>query len=674
MVETPTPPTPTVVRRPAVPDASIQVLKASDGSRAWTFLYDDAACPVASSGRVEVYRGTVLGEGEVPRRAVAKVLRHPTAGARNAAVMNAGIAFASGAGPSFLCSNCEGGTGSLQDAALVEEDCGISLRDVLINADAPVPGPGVAKPLFPPGCDTNGVAYKIFFDLCAHMAVLHRAGYAHCDIRPGNVAVRRFGPRPEDIRATLIDFETLTPLTGLVVAASNEYRALVEEYLGRAPLPLELDVACVHMVLGQLRRREAAPTPAMARACGEWLDGEFRLAHEGPYGCLRQVGSHDFEALGRRLGLVPVGSLASRDLPALASCTGFLDYLGCRWIRESHERGPELIEVGVRLRDGASAREAAATELAELITNCVYELREEGDGRISLARFARWARDNGRELPDPQALGVGSVEDAVRLVRREGRLPGIALDHRATLALTSEQVRAKQRINRAGKERIAVLATELIVDCVRGRRDFASPRPAAPKTIFVDGGSTTQGIIEGLCDLVMGDGLTNVRIVTPSVRHAARLSECFMDKGCDDHYDTVSLYVAGGLVRPGTQSTISQAVGIKNQVGALKGVLGRRGRFGAACFDLAFLGASRLSSNGAVTTTGGVSLENKIPALDAREPYIVLDSTKVQDPPFDHGLASLAQHPRLRVITNRCDGNPVLAQVAKRFPGRILLV
>ena len=663
---------PTVVRRRAVADGSLRALSVGDGSRTWTFLYDDAAQVVASSGRVEVYRGTVIAPGEEPRRAVAKVLRHAQAGARNAAVMNAGIALASGAGPAFLYSNCEHDG----QAVLVEEDCGVALRDVLDNGACAVPGAGAPKPLFGPTVDAatqERVAHKVYFDLCAHMAALHAAGHAHCDIRPGNIVLRRFGPRPDDVRATLIDFETLAPLAGGAPGACNEYAPYARSYLGRDPLPLEMDVLYATMVLCQLERQEAVPTDETARMCFERLDRSFKLAHPGQYGCLRDVGSRDFGVLGERLGLEPIGALGLLDVPKFYAIAGHLDYLGCRWMREASERNHGLVEMGVRKPDEAARREAAVTELVELVTNCVYELREEGDGRISLARFARWVRDGGHTMPDPAVLGTPSVEDAVRAAWHAGRLPGIDLDHRATMSLVSEQVRAKQRINRTGKERIAALASDLIVACVRGERDFASTRPTAPKTVFVDGGSTTQGIIEGLCELVERDGLTNVRIVTPSVRHAARLSECFMDKGCDDHYDAVSLYVAGGLVRPGTQSTISQAVGIKNQVGVLKGALGRRGRLGAARFDLAFLGASRLSSNGLITTTGGVSLENKLPALDARNPYVVLDSTKVQDPPFEHVLARLEGHPNVRVIVDRTDANGVLAQVVQRFAGRIVL-
>lgn len=671
MAEAPTPERPTVVRRREVDDASPHALRVDDGGRVWTFLYDDAARPVASSGRVEVYRGTVLAEGESPRRAVAKVLKHAQAGARSVAVMNAGIALASGAGPAFLYSNCEHDNATV----LVEEDCGVSLRDVLGDPSMRIPGPGAAKPLFPPGAESTyaAVTRKIYFDLCAHMAALHMAGHAHCDIRPGNIALRRFGPRPDDVRATLIDFETLAPLTGGFPAVHNEYLPHVRDYLGRDPLPLEMDIAYAVMALCQLERREYALTPEVVQAFGHRLDDGFKLAHPGQHGCLRDVGSRDFRVLGEQLGLVPIADMRVPEVPKFYAVAGHLDYLGCRWLREMSERSNDLVEAGLRCPDEAAARAACVDRLVELVTNCVYELREEGDGRISLARFARWVHDGAHELPEPHALGAASIEDAVRAAWHAGRLPGIDIDHRATMSLVSEQVRAKQRINKVGKERIATLAIDLIVQCVRGERDFASLRSSAPKTVFVDGGSTTQEIVEGLCELIAQGSLANVRIVTPSVRHAARLSECFMDKGFDDHYDAVSLYVAGGLVRPGTQSTISQAIGIKNQVSVLRGALGRKGRLGASRFDVAFLGASRLSTNGVVTTTGGVSLENKFPALEARSPYVVLDSTKVQDPPFEHVLTSLDANPNVRVIVDRNDANEVLSEVVRRFGERIVL-
>lgn len=691
---------------PVAPVAAMSTLCGCDDGTAWRFFYDDASAPIVSSERVTIHRGTVLLEGAFPVPAVAKEF-NTVGGVRASAVKKAGMALASGAGPSFCYSNCDGLTGRPGAPArtvLVEQDCGVSLRDALADPALRIPGPGGGKPLFPPGADRAAVVDKVFFDVCAHMRALHLAGYAHGDIRPNNIALRRFGQRAQDVRATLIDFESLGELGVPAGGFVNEYSDHARAYLGRLPLLLEADVYYAHMVRAQLELGEAEVSEKAVRACEEGLAREGFVAGEpgpgapavapvagigpsvsvapstgvpsAPARSLCDADARTFDALAARLGLASVADLPPRELPKLYAACGYLDYLGLREVRERSEAGAGLVEVRpVRAQAPLDAR-ALLDRLAVLVTNCVYELRDTGDGHVTCERFESWAREGGRALPDLQALGFSDTATAVRAVWRQGRIPGIDLDCRDTLSLVSEQVRAKQRINRAGKDRIAAYALDLVCACVREQRDFRTAAPRRrPKVVFVDGGSTTEPIVDGLCRLISQGGLTGLRIVTPSVRHAAQISECFMDCGYDDHFDDVALYVAGGLVRPGTQSTVSQAIGIKNQVENLRRALGaREGAFARPRFDLAFVGASRVGSDGVVTNTGGVSVENKLPALDAVRAYLVLDSTKICDPAFDHPVCDLATSPNVSVITNVNASNQVLAELARRFPGRIVEV
>lgn len=657
---------------------ALLALKGRDGDRDWQFVYDGSVAPAVSSNRVSIYRGTLLCSGMFPRAAVAKVF-NVRGGGRLSAVKKAGMAFASGAGPAFCYSNCalDGGFGG---EVLVEQDGGVSLREVLACPGTAVPGPAAGKPLFPDGAPREPVVRKVFFDVMAHLRALHAAGYAHCDVRPGNVVVRRFGPRPDDVRATLIDFESLEELGAGYPGYVNEYFADARRYLGRDPLPLEMDVYYAHMLRAQLLAGEAACTPDVARACEEALAGAggspaFALAGagEGAGGRrLRGAGPGDFDALARGLDLVPVGDLALDKVPRLAAACGYLDYLACRTVREDFEGGDRLVGVSLQATGASLSSAGELDRLAVLATRCLYELRDACDGRVDLARFERWAREEGHALPDVRALGFADLEDAVRCIRDRGKIPGIEVDHRGDLLLVSEQVRAKQRINRTGKDRIAGRALDLIRACVDEGRDFREARACRPRSVYVDGGSTTEPVVEGLCRLIEAGRLAGLRIVTPSVHHACRISECFMDLGYDDRFDDVALYMAGGLVRPGTQSTVSQALGIKNQVAVLASTLGSRsGGLSRRRFDLALVGASRLGSDGSVTVTGGVSAENKRPALEAHSVYLVLDGTKLQDPPFAHEVANLGRSGNLQVITDADASNEVLRALQGRFPGRV---
>lgn len=95
---------------------------------------------------------------------------------------------------------------------LVEEDLGVSLADMI--------GEGAAAPhieagrrgvrLAPVGSAerTRQVA-KIAFDIGAELTPLHEHGAFYLDLKPSNVCVRAYGNAPTDIRAGLIDFESL---------------------------------------------------------------------------------------------------------------------------------------------------------------------------------------------------------------------------------------------------------------------------------------------------------------------------------------------------------------------------------------------------------------------------------------------------------------------------------
>ena len=95
---------------------------------------------------------------------------------------------------------------------LVEEDLGVSLADMISkNAAAPHVGSGHdGVRLAPVGSAARAQqAAKIAFDIGAELAALHAQGAFYLDLKPSNVCVRAYGNGPADIRAGLIDFESL---------------------------------------------------------------------------------------------------------------------------------------------------------------------------------------------------------------------------------------------------------------------------------------------------------------------------------------------------------------------------------------------------------------------------------------------------------------------------------
>jgi DeoR/GlpR family transcriptional regulator of sugar metabolism len=657
------------------------VLAGRDGAAAWRFVFD-ARDPAVSSGRVSVYRGTLLREGAFPVPAVAKVLEADAYQRRVSAVRNAGMALMAGAGPSFCYSGCDAAASDVPltlagKPVLVEEDGGLSLKDALADPCSAVPGPGAGRPLFAPAERRpvrEAVARKVFFDLLAHLRALHRYGYAHGDVRPSNVVVRRYGQRPQDVRATLVDFESLVGLDESSRAFVNEYRAAAEKHFGREPAPREADLYGACMVYAQLLDAEPALTGQVEARGRALLSRHFAgLGDARSSADVDVLEQEALAALAAELDVVPVAGLPTSALPGLNAACGYIDYLGLRDVRERDEDGWRCVSVRPVPSDAAAARAELLDELASLVTNCAYELRDRNGGRVTLDLVAPWLEVHGFDASDLARAGFSALGQALRALCDAGRIPGIEVGREGELRLVAEHTRAKQRINGAGKQRIAAYALDVLLACLREGHDFRLDGPRAPKTVFVDGGTTTGDVVDALCDLIAEGAVSGLRVVTPSVRHAARISECFMDRGLGDGYDAVALYMAGGLVRPGTQSTISEAVGLGNQVEKVGHIAagGRRG-LRAHRFDLAFVGASRLSSNGLVTTVGGTSAENKHPALAAARALVLLDATKLCDPPLAYELCSLAHARNLTVVTDADQTNSVFAQLAATFPDRVV--
>ena len=175
-------------------------------SETGSFYRADAA-PVVSSERKVLYRGEFVDMAGVRTDAVLTTFRD--AATASYAVELACLARNSviGVGPRLLCPYVSQGA-CTRELALVEEYAGVSLERAISDGVPIDAEQGPAAPLAAPGTDMRArEARKICFDVLVQLADMHGSRVYHRDLRAANVCVKRYGSAPEDLHATIIDFE-----------------------------------------------------------------------------------------------------------------------------------------------------------------------------------------------------------------------------------------------------------------------------------------------------------------------------------------------------------------------------------------------------------------------------------------------------------------------------------
>lgn len=312
---------------------------------------------IASSERKVLYRGTYVDAQGVRRDALlvtfapgaeAQYANELASLARNAAI---------GAGPQLLCPYLAARGQGSSGLALVEEYAGVSLERALFSA-APIPvdetlraldkpEEAAARPRFS-AAPLNEVgtperereAAKIAFDVMVQLANLHAENSYHRDLRAANVCVKRCGPEPEDLHATLIDFELAAHDAGERVAYANEpythlFRRLPAELGAAAPAdltPLQIDMGYLAALLFELATgvpaTGAAPEDLRAQF-GTWPLFAYRA--DGTVFARMIDQELDIDARAHGLGLAPVcaETFPEPDLLAMARATvrhgGYVD-------------------------------------------------------------------------------------------------------------------------------------------------------------------------------------------------------------------------------------------------------------------------------------------------------------------------------------------------------------
>ena len=194
------------------------------------FIYDEENGRCSSSGRKKIYKGSFsysekFGGYTIPAIAVFFISDDISDYVRELQGMV--DAEHIGTGPRLIKSNVYR---ALPDSKtnlplIIEEDAGISLDEVLDGTPIPMWRGGQDCPCISINELSNNersvLSRKICFDVLSQISNIHSAGKWHRDIRCANIAVRAYGPKPIDVRATLIDLEFLTSKpTGHVIEHS----------------------------------------------------------------------------------------------------------------------------------------------------------------------------------------------------------------------------------------------------------------------------------------------------------------------------------------------------------------------------------------------------------------------------------------------------------------------
>ena len=368
----------------------------------WQFEYDDTRAPETSSERKYIYSGVFTGisrGGSVPACAMAFVPGSELAFGVECASLS--LLSSLGVGPKLLAiAQHKFKEFDTMRPAIIEEDAGTALSKLLGNAAASKQESPI---LHERGTEERELEnQKILYDVFVQTMNAHRAGIYHRDLRCENVCVRRFGPAPADIRATIIDFDLRMGLGGGEAGAKDPFyvaplhhRVFVEipsrlagEDVERKPNPMELDMGYLAVLQYHLERDGLVFNGDMltdeqlndfVQYLGErvgyfWYQG-------GTLPSARHLDMKlDVECLAQHLHLVPVDGNAFRSPQLLAYAASLhRPYLDA-----------EDMEICMR---GPEARLAEAIDVIVAAKYETYKERRRSDGFDVIERYTDQPRD-----------------------------------------------------------------------------------------------------------------------------------------------------------------------------------------------------------------------------------------------------------------------------------------
>lgn len=237
---------------------------------------------------------------------------------------------------------------------VIEEDAGTNLEEALFDG-IPIAGVDASctAPLSPVGSPARRLENeKILYDILDQVARMHAHGHYHRDIRAANICVRRFGDRPNQLHATLIDHELVTTYEGRAVpAVAKRYERALFERLPRScspnaapcrPTSLMRDLGYLAALAFELSSGRSVELMGVADI-PPIVAPLFSYTTRGTIVMRRIDPSEDLAPLARKLGLAEVSASTFFDPRVLSFVRervapgGFIDQRGLmRAAREAH--------------------------------------------------------------------------------------------------------------------------------------------------------------------------------------------------------------------------------------------------------------------------------------------------------------------------------------------------
>lgn len=289
------------------------------------FEIDPHAQPITSSGKKQIWRGRYRGRDGEDVAACALVFQEGATAAFGVECANLGKCSTIGVGPRLLdILEARVGDDPRPHPIIIEEDAGESLARLFRHPAMTPLGPILHAVGSPERTVEN---MKVTFDVFSQVMNAHRENLYHCDLRCENVCVKRFGSRPEDIRATIIDVD----LGAARGAGSPRRRASLFDTLFRAvptllsggtpgttteavvvPGPLEMDLGYLAALMFHLDRGDTAlndrhPDPRVLTEFLAFVDRATPffgyVAHPADLSIRHLDEDSDLRPVARRLGL-----------------------------------------------------------------------------------------------------------------------------------------------------------------------------------------------------------------------------------------------------------------------------------------------------------------------------------------------------------------------------------
>ncbi|MCL4517828.1 MAG: TIR domain-containing protein [Thaumarchaeota archaeon] len=234
---------------------------------------------------------------------------------------------------------------------------------------------------------------------------------------------------------------------------------------------------------------------------------------------------------------------------------------------------------------------------ASLIERIVFPHRKQNPVTVEVLREVINSQDN-------ENLAEGELEPILEAIVSRNLVPGLYFDG-FELYLIEEHARWKSQMFHDKKERIGRKVSGLVNNGTK---------------ILLDAGSTTSEIAALICKKIETRVLTKILIATTSVRIAEMVSDCCVKMGFDDSFSAVQLFVAGGLIRQGTQAIVpvdgvSSVVSLADHVGG---------------FDIGVIGINGVHAEQGFTTHENSEYTNKMEIMNVSKTRLMVgDSSKV---------------------------------------------